>query len=127
MTGKRKYFNTPYVFAITKRRVILSAWRERIRISLKRKTDYRAPYSLLRYPKVVFAIAKRCVILSAWRERIRIPLKRKTDYRAPCGAFITTFQFYFGRLKAARIFLMQSSALRRFVGVFNISFVNRLY
>ena len=39
MTGKRKYNRTPYVFAITKRRVILSAKHERIRNILKKRTD----------------------------------------------------------------------------------------
>ena len=40
MTGKRKYINTPYVFAVTKRRVILNAKRERIRNTLfKGETD----------------------------------------------------------------------------------------
>ena len=39
MTGKRKFIRTPYVFAITKRRVILSAKRERIRNILKKGTD----------------------------------------------------------------------------------------
>ena len=43
MTGKRKFIRTPYVFAMTKRLVILNAERERIRNSLERETDCHAP------------------------------------------------------------------------------------
>ena len=35
MTGKRKFIRIPYVFAITKRSVILNAERERIRNTLR--------------------------------------------------------------------------------------------
>ena len=93
MTGKRKFIRTPYVFAITKRYVILSAKCERIRNPLERETDCHSRsrgFAMTGKQKFistpyVFATTKRLVILNAKRERIRIPLKRKTDCRAPCG------------------------------------------
>ena len=85
MTAKRKFIRTPYVFAITKRLVILSAWRERIRNTLERETDCHsrlhgfamtAKQKFIRKP-YVFVATKPLVILSAWRERIRIPIERE--------------------------------------------------
>ena len=99
---------------MTKRYVILSVRRERIRNTLKRgKTDCHSRlhgfamtkrYVILsakrerirntlkrektdcRSRLYGFAMTKRYVILNAKRERIRNTLKRKTDCRAPCGA-----------------------------------------
>ena len=83
MTGKRKYNRTPYVFAITKLCVILSAEHERIRNTLKGKTDCHsrlhgfAMTGKRKYNRTpyVFAITKLFVILSAEHERIRNTLK----------------------------------------------------
>ena len=74
----------PYVFAATKRRVILNAKRERIRNTLK-KNGLPQPLTRLRNDRTIaycthltaFVATKRFVILNAKRERIRIPLKRE--------------------------------------------------
>ena len=98
MTAKRKFIRTPYVFAITKRRVILNAKRERIRNPLERETDCHSRLrgfamtdkrKFIRTP-YVFVATKPLVILSAWRERIRNPFERETDCRSRLRGFAMT-------------------------------------
>ena len=83
---------------MTKRLVILNAWRERIRNTLERETDFHShlhgfamtdKQKFIRTP-YVFVATKPLVILSAWRERIRIPIERETDCHSRLHGFAMT-------------------------------------